>query len=99
MNKLVFKGSLTRGIVKGANILTPDVIEICGDTMTYRKRSPWLVSNHQKVVSLRRITAVHVKNTLWGSNLHIHTGGEWIVAEHFTRKDAREIQRLLTSYV
>ncbi len=99
MESRIFKASVSRGIVKGANVLTPDVIEVDNYALTWRRRGKLLLNNHQKVIPIPHITGVSVNNTLWGSNIHIHTINESIVVENFTRKDAKELQSILRGYI
>lgn len=90
--RFTFKSSF----VRGGGILTPDVIIIDDDTVTYRKRNKYLINVDTVTVSISKISSVELNTSLLGTDIIIKTfGAGEIVGENFTKSDAKEIRRLI----
>ncbi len=88
----VFKSAITRG---GA-ILTPDIIIINNNSVTYKKRNKYLINVDSITISISKISSIEIDSGLWGTDIIIKSYGEGeIVGKKFIKSDAKEIKRLI----
>jgi hypothetical protein len=88
----VFRSAITRG---GA-ILTPDVIVIDNETLTYRKRNRYLINVDTTTIPISKISSVKVDTSLLGTNIIIKSYGQGeIIVRRFTKSDAKKIKKLI----
>lgn len=87
-----FKSAITRG----GEILTPDIIIIDNDSVTYKKRNKYLINVDSITVPISKISSVELDTSLWGTNIIIKTfGAGEIIGNKFTKSDAKQIRKLL----
>lgn len=87
-----FKSAITRG----GGILTPDIIIIDNNFVTYKKRNKYLINVDSMTVPISKISSVELNTSLWGTDIIIKTfGAGEIIARKFTKSDAKEIKRLI----
>jgi hypothetical protein len=94
MEKLIFKSAISRF----GSILTPDIIIISDDGVTYKKRHKILITVEEKTIQYSRISSVEINTSLIGTTIKINSNGgcgDDIVAHKFTLSDAKEIKRLI----
>ncbi len=88
----VFRSAITRG----GSILTPDIIVIEGDTITYRKRNKYLINVDSTSMKISNISSVELDTSIWGTDIIIKSfGAGTIVCKKFSLRDARKIKRLV----
>ncbi|MEI6697250.1 MAG: hypothetical protein WCO13_14445 [Bacteroidota bacterium] len=88
----IFKSAVTRG---GA-ILTPDIIIINDNSVTYKKRNKYLINVDSICIPISKISSVELDSGLWGTDIIIKSFGEGeIVGKKFIKSDAKEIKRLI----
>lgn len=88
----VFRSAITRG---GA-ILTPDVIVIDNETLTYRKRNKYLINVDTTTIPISKISSVKVDTSLLGTNIIIKSYGQGeIIVRRLTKSDAKKIKKLI----
>lgn len=87
-----FKSAITRL----GPILTPHIIEIVGTDLIYKKRNKYLINVDVTTISISRIASIKIDTSLLGTDIIIEsTGSDTIIAENFTKTDAKTIQRLI----
>ena len=87
-----FKSAITRG----GGVLTPDIIVIDNDSVTYKKRNKYLINVDSITVPISKISSVELDTSLWGTDIIIKTfGAGEIIGKKFTKSDAKEIKRLI----
>lgn len=87
-----FKSAITRG----GNVITPDIIIIDSDTVTYKKRNKYLINVDSIVIPIKQITSVELDTSLLGTDIIIRTfGSGQIIGRKFTKSDAKEIRNLI----
>jgi hypothetical protein len=92
MENLKFKSAISRF----GSVLTPDIIIISDDGVTYKKRHKNLITVEEKTIQYLRISSVEINTSLIGTTIKINSnGGDYIVAHKFTLSDAKEIKRLI----
>ncbi len=88
----IFKSAITRG---GA-VLTPDIIIINENTVTYKKRNKYLINVDSITIPISKISSIEVDSGLWGADIIIKSYGEGEIAgKKFIKSDAKEIKRLI----
>jgi len=88
----IFKSAITRG---GA-VLTPDIIIINENTVTYKKRNKYLINVDSITIPISKISSIEIDSGLWGTDVIIKSYGEGeIVGKKFIKSDAKEIKRLI----
>lgn len=89
---LTFKSAITRG----GGILTPDIIIIDNDSVTYKKRNKYLINVDSITVPISKISSVELDTSLWGTDIIIKTfGAGEIIGNKFTKSDAKQIRKLI----
>ena len=89
---LTFKSAITRG----GGILTPDIIIIDNDSVTYKKRNKYLINLDSITVPISKISSVELNTSLWGTDIIIKTfGAGEIIGNKFTKSDAKQIRKLI----
>lgn len=87
-----FKSAITRG----GGILTPDIIIIDNDSVTYKKRNKYLINVDSISVPISKISSVELDTSLWGTDIIIKTfGAGEIIGNKFTKSDAKQIRKLI----
>lgn len=87
-----FKSAITRG----GGILTPDIIIIDNDSVTYKKRNKYLINVDSITVPISKISSVELNTSLWGTDIIIKTfGAGEIIGNKFTKSDAKQIRKLI----
>lgn len=87
-----FKSAITRL----GPVLTPHIIEICGDYLTYKKRNKYLINVDTVTIHISKIASVRLDTSLLGTDITIETiGSGTIQAENFTLSDAKKIKKLI----
>lgn len=87
-----FKSAITRL----GPILTPHIIEIVGSDLIYKKRNKYLINVDVTTIPISRIASIKIDTSLLGTDIIIEsTGSDTIVAENFTKSDAKKIQRII----
>jgi len=87
-----FKSAISRG----GGILTPDIIIIDNDSVTYKKRNKYLINFDSITVPISKISSVELNTSLWGTDIIIKTFGVGeIIGNKFTKSEAKEIRRLI----
>jgi len=87
-----FKSAITRG----GGILTPDIIIIDNDSVTYKKRNKYLINVDSITVLISKISSVELDTSLWGTDIIIKTfGAGEIIGTKFTKSDAKQIRKLI----
>jgi hypothetical protein len=87
-----FKSAITRG----GGVLTPDVIIIDRDSVTYRKRNKYLINVDSITVAISKISSVELDTSLLGTDIIIKTfGAGEIIGRKFTKSDAKQIRELI----
>lgn len=87
-----FKSAITRG---GA-ILTPDIIVIDNDSVTYKKRNKYLINVDSLTVPISKISSIELDTSIWGTDIRIKTfGAGEIIGLKFTKSDAKKIKKLI----
>ncbi len=90
--KFIFRSAITRG----GRILTPDIIIIDNDSVTYRRRNKYLINVDSVTVPISKISSVELDTSLLGTNIIIKTFGSGeIIAKRFTKSDAGKIRKLI----
>lgn len=90
--KYKFKSAITRG----GNVLTPDIIIVDNDSVTYKKRNKYLINIDTITVPISKISSVELDTSLWGTDIIIKSfGAGEIIGKKFTKSDAKEISRLI----
>lgn len=89
-----FKSAITRG----GGILTPDIIIVDNDSVTYKKRNKYLINVDSISVPISKISSVELDTSLWGTDIIIKTfGAGEIIGRKFTKSDAKKIKKLIES--
>ncbi len=89
---LTFESAITRG----GGILTPDIIIIDSDSVTYKKRNKYLINVDSITVPISKISSVELDTSLWGTDIIIKTfGAGEIIGKKFTKSDAKQIRKLI----
>jgi len=87
-----FKSAISRG----GSVLTPDVIIVDNDSVTYKKRNKYLINVNTITVPISKISSVELNTRLWGTDIIIKSfGAGEIIGKKFTKSDAKEIRRLI----
>lgn len=87
-----FKSAITRG----GGILTPDIIIIDNDSVTYKKRNKYLINVDSITVPISKISSVELDTSLWGTDIIIKTfGAGEIIGKKFTKSDVKQIRKLI----
>lgn len=87
-----FKSAITRG----GSVLTPDIIIVDNDSVTYKKRNKYLINVDTITVPISKISSVELDTSLWGTDIIIKTfGAGEIIGKKFTKSDAKEIRSLI----
>lgn len=97
MGELKFKSAVSRF----GSILTPDVIIISDDGVTFRKRHKNLITVDEKTIQYSRISSVEINTSLIGTTIKINSNGgcgDDIVAHKFTLSDAKEIKKIILDH-
>lgn len=90
--RYTFRSAITRG----GNILTPDIIIIDNDSITYKKRNKHLINIDSITVQISKISSVELDTSLWGTDIIIKTfGAGEIIGRKFSKFDAKEIRKLI----
>lgn len=91
-----FKSSITRL----GPILTPERIIIDDVSVTYRRRNKHLIGVDEITIPLSRVSAVEIDKQIWGATIKIIAfGAQSIIAEKFSWRDAKEVQRIINSKI
>ena len=93
LNKIYkFKSAITRL----GPILTPHIIEITGTDLIYKKRNKYLINVDVTTISISRIASIKIDTSLLGTDIIIETtGSDTIIAENFSKSDAKNVQRII----
>lgn len=97
MGELKFKSAVSRF----GSILTPDVIIISDDGVTYKKRHKNLITVEEKTIQYSRISSVEINTSLIGTTIKINSNGGCgndIVAHKFTLSDAKKIKNIILNH-
>ncbi len=87
-----FKSAITRG----GRILTPDIIIIDSDSVSYKRRNKYLINVDSISVQISKISSIELDTSLLGTDIVIKTfGGAEIIGKKFSKSDAKEIRRLI----
>ncbi len=87
-----FKSAITRG----GGILTPDIIEIDSQTLTYKKRNKYLINVDSTTIPISKISSIELDTSLWGTDIIIKTYGAGVIkASKFTKSDALQIKKII----
>lgn len=90
--EFIFKSAITRG----GGILTPDVIIIDNDSITYKKRNKYLINVDSITVPISKISSIELDTSLLGTDIIIKTfGAGEIVGKKFSKSDAKEIRKII----
>lgn len=90
--KHIFKSAITRG----GSILTPDIIVIEKDNLTYRKRNKYLLNVDSTSMKISNISSIELDTSLLGTDIIIKSFGEGtILCKKFSLRDARKIKKLI----
>ena len=90
--RYTFKSAITRG----GGILTPDVIIIDNDSISYKRRNQYLINVDSITVQISKISSVELDTSLLGTDIIIKTfGAGEIIGKKFTKSDAKEIRKLI----
>ncbi|OFX24701.1 MAG: hypothetical protein A2033_09765 [Bacteroidetes bacterium GWA2_31_9] len=88
----IFKSAITRG----GSVLTPDVIIVNDNAVTYKKRNKYLINVDSISILISKISSVELDSSLWGTDIIIKSvGAGEIIGKKFTKSDAKEIKRLI----
>jgi len=88
----IFKSAITRG----GDVLTPDIIIVNENAVTYKKRNKYLINVDSITIPISKISSIEIDSGLWGTDIIIKSYGEGvIVGKKFTKSDAKEIKRLI----
>ena len=91
-NEFVFKSAITRG----GSIITPDIIIVSENAITYKKRNKYLINFDSITIPISKISSVEVHSSLFGTDIIIKSFGEGeITGKKFVKSDAKEIKRLI----
>lgn len=86
-------------ILRGGSIITPDIITIDDDVVTWRRNrgaSRLFLASSFKTIPRNKISSVEIYEDIIGCNVVITTySGTHIEALHFSKSDAQEIRRIL----
>jgi hypothetical protein len=94
--KKVFKSAITRF----GSILTPDIIVITNDTVTYRKRNKYLLNVDSRSIPIQKISSVEIDTSLLGTDIIIKSYGAGVIkCRKFTLSDAKKIRNLIYSII
>jgi hypothetical protein len=81
---------------RGGSIITPDIIIIEWDSVTYVKRNKYLINTDSISVPISKISSVEIDTGLLGTDIIIKTFGSGeIIGRRFTKSDARKIKQLI----
>ena len=87
-----FKSAITRL----GPLLTPHIIEIIGTNLIYKKRNKYLINVDVTTIPISRIASIRIDTSLLGTDVIIEsTGSDTIIAENFTKSDAKALQALV----
>jgi len=90
------KYKFTSAITRGGSVLTPDIIIVDNDSVTYKKRNKYLINVDTITVPISKISSVELDTSLWGTDIIIKTfGAGEIIGKKFTKSDAKEIRSLI----
>ena len=88
----IFKSAITRG----GSILTPDIIIVTENAVTYKKRNKYLINVDSITIPISKISSVELDSGLWGTDIIIKSFGSGeIIGKKFVKSDAKEIKRLI----
>jgi len=91
-DEFIFKSAITRG----GRILTPDIIIIDNDSITYKRRNKYLINVDSISVSISKISSVELDTSLLGTDIIIKTfGAGEIIGKKFSKSDAKKIRKLI----
>ena len=96
MEELKFKSAISRF----GSILTPDIIIISEDSVTYKKRHKNLITVDEKTIQYSKISSVEINTSIIGTTIKINSNGGCgndIIAHKFTLSDAKQITPLFIS--
>ncbi len=92
--KKVFRSAITRF----GSILTPDILIVTNDQVTYRKRNKTLVNVDSVSIPVSKISSVEIDTSLLGTDIIIKSyGAGKIVCKKFSLSDAKKIKELIDS--
>jgi hypothetical protein len=92
--KRIFKSRITRL----GPLLTPYVIEVDDNFVTFRKRNSYLLNVDSMSIPISKISSVNVDANILGTEIIITSFGEGeIRAKKFSLSDAKEIKQLIES--
>ncbi len=90
----VFRSAITRF----GSILTPDILIVTNDHVTYRKRNKTLINVDSISILLEKISSVEIDTSLLGTDIIIKSyGAGKIVCKKFTLSDAKKVKELIES--
>lgn len=90
----VFRSAITRF----GSILTPDILIVTNEHLTYRKRNKTLVNVDSISMPLEKISSVEIDTSLLGTDIIIKSyGAGKIVCKKFALSDAKKIKELIES--
>ncbi len=88
----------TSDLTRLGPILTPYILEIDDNLVTFSKRNKTLFNKDQMTMSINNIAAVKIDATLFGTTLTISSfGGEDIVIRKMNITDAKEAARIINN--
>jgi len=90
-----FKSAITRG----GGILTPELIIITDDSVTWKRRNNWLIGVDSITIPLGKVSSIEIDDKVWGVNISISSiGNGKIVGKNFTGSDAKKIKKLIEQH-
>jgi len=86
-----FKSSITRG----GSVLTPDIITVDDEYFTWKRRNDNLIRYNTLKIPKEEIRMQINNQIISATMIFYHFGNVILVAENFTKQDAKSIQSLL----
>ena len=85
-------------VLRGGNIIRPQVVTIDENSITISQRTKFLISNNKKTINFKNISNTQVTRNPLFSKITIETfGGSQIVIDNLSHDDADEIMIILNS--
>jgi len=103
MEKLIHSRSTIASLIfngKMFHLLNPWHIEVDTnqETITIRKRNPFLIGFDEQIVSFRYIRSIMIDEHLFGADIHVKVVGGRASAYCISKSDARRIKNTLLEY-
>lgn len=90
-----FKSAITRG----GGILTPELIIVTGESVTWRRRNKWLIGVDSITIPIDKVSSIEIDDRVWGVDISISSiGNGKIIGRNFTGSDAKKIKKLIEEH-